>query len=91
MKKVMRISGWNPDQNIFVQFKERNEWNQVIMTMDEFKEMMKSDFPTYWKEWEEYKKTLTDEQYYDTCGRFFFYYGYENGETYEFTNDRKAV
>lgn len=80
MTKTIRIVGHYLDV-IDVQFREKDDWNQVSMTLDEFEEMMRKDFPTYWKEFEE--SDCTDR------GDFFFRYGYENGETYEFVSDNE--
>lgn len=79
MTKEIRITGLNPSANIFVQFKERGEWNQVRMPLKDFAEMMKTDFPKYWKEYEQSGA--------DDFGTFFYYYGYENGETFVFKNE----
>lgn len=76
--KTIKIVGLNPSKNIFVLTKNRNEWNQEIMTLEDFEEMMKTEFPTYWDEFEKSES--------ESVGDFFFNYGYENGETYEFSN-----
>ena len=50
MNNKIRLVGIN-DGTIFVQIKNNNEWDQKVMTFEEFDEMMKNERPKMYKEY----------------------------------------
>ena len=82
MATKMRIVASNPGKNVFIQKYIRGEWKQEIITVEEFAELMKKDYP---KDWEVYEKSGMEREPDD----FFYYYGctekmIRKGESYIF-------
>lgn len=82
MASKMRIVASVPGKNVFIQKNIRGEWVQEIITVEEFVELMKKDYP---KDWEVYENSGMERKPDD----FFYYYGctekmIRNGESYIF-------
>lgn len=82
MASKMRIVANVPGKNVFIQKNIRGVWVQEIITVEEFAEMMKKDYP---KDWEVYENSGMKREPDD----FFYYYGctekmIRNGESYIF-------
>lgn len=73
--KEMRIVALN-DAAIFVQFKVKNDWEQIRISFDDLKKVMIEKFPKYWAE---YEKSGADN-----IGNFFYDYGETGTETFIF-------
>ena len=68
MASKMRIVANTPGKNVFIQKEIRGKWVQEIITVEEFVELMKNDYP---KDWEVYEKNGMEREPDD----FFYYYG----------------
>lgn len=82
MAGKMRIVANTPGTNVFIQKEIRGKWVQEIITVEEFAELMKNEYP---KDWEVYEKSGMERK----PDAFFYYYGrtekmIRNGESYIF-------
>ena len=80
MKKEMRIVGLSNSINlIFVQNRIGRNWEQTRMSIEDFAEMMKAEFPKYWDEFQRSERK--------DIGDYFYSYGEdESNDTYIFEN-----
>lgn len=72
--KEMRIVGWTPGLSVNIQLRnyivtKNCDWKQVSISEKEFDELMRSEYPAYYEEFEE--KNDEDE----TAIEFFYHYG----------------
>lgn len=74
----MRIVGLN-SKDVFIQVSNGRDWTQIKVDRAEFKNLMITEFPSYW---DEFTKSGRDPRDF---ADFFYMYGYENGETFVFT------
>lgn len=82
MATKMRIVASNPGKNIFIQKYNRDKWVLEIITVKEFAELMKNEYPNDWKV---YENSGMEKEPDD----FFYYYGcteemIRKGESYIF-------
>ena len=82
MATKMRIVGSNPGKNVFIQKYVHGKWEQKIITVEEFSEMMKNEYP---KDWNVYQNSGTEK----APDVFFWDYGcteamIRRGESYIF-------
>jgi len=81
MRKPMRIVGLNTD-NIFIQRLTNRDWEQTIISLEEFKNLMETEFPDYLKEFKSIQSINVTYNY--EMANFFFNYEYGDGRTYIF-------
>ena len=79
MAKDMRIVGLNStySKDVFVQFMNRGEWAQEIMSYEAFEQMMEKDYPKFWNE---YLASGSEE----SAPAWFFEYGEVDGDAFVF-------
>lgn len=82
MATKMRIVANTPGKNVFIQKYIHGKWEQEIITVEEFAELMKKDYP---KDWKVYENSGMEREPDD----FFYYYGctekmIRKGESYIF-------
>lgn len=73
--KYMRVVAYGGN-SVFVQTSnQRNrDYEQTIMTLNEFEEFVKENFPKEWEEYLEYNKNV-DWQFQKALHEFFYRYG----------------